>query len=321
MEDELWLPFVEPKILHHDLPLRLASGPNLKAEDPDENLKLALLWDSKNLLALSRTPPHKLAFARVFNARKDEKNDRQIGDRRFQNFCERSIQGPSKHLPGGYLLTGIHVPRGCIIRGSITDRKDFYHQASVTEQRASSNCLPFHYHSEVFSKTIALKKLLEKEAAGKKGREDVGDRLGFQPKPALLPREDLLYPNFASLFQGDHLGVEFALSGHSSLLRGGGLLSDDQTIYGGKAFPDGPIYQGLCVDDYFVLAAEPASRPKAASETSLLLDRATEEYASTRYLDPRRRMYVPPDTSKLLVPRSTRLKMLSPRASFWPPRQ
>ena len=284
LEDELWLPFVERKILHHDLPLRLATGPNLKIEDPDENLKLALLWDSKGLLALSRDLPHKRAFTRIFNARKDDKNDRQIGDRRFQNFCERGVQGPSKFLPGGYLLTGVHVPRGCIIRGSITDRKDFYHQAAVSSQRASSNCLPFAYKTEVFSKTKAWQDLLLRESPGQKGREDVGDKLGFRAKPILQQDTDLVYPNFASLLQGDHLGVEFALSGHSSLLRRAGLLTDEQAIHGGKAFPEGPVYQGLCIDDYFVLAAEPSSTAKENSQTARLLDVASKEYDKNKVL-------------------------------------
>ena len=37
---------------------------------------------------------------------------------------------------------------------------------------------------------------------------------------------------FKSLFQGDHLGVEFALESHTVLLSEGGLLVPDETILG-----------------------------------------------------------------------------------------
>ena len=278
LQDELWLPYVEPKILNHDLDLRAAIGPNLNLEDRDENLKLALLWDSKGLLSLSRSPPHKGAFTRVFNARKDKLVDRQIGDRRYQNFCERSIRGPSKHLPGGYLLTGLIVPQGCIIRGSITDRKDFYHQASATYERAQTNCLPFNYSHEELKDTNALKDLLELEKSAPRGRENVGDKLGFKPKSILGSEVNEFYPNFRSLLQGDHLGVEFALSAHDSLLTDAGLLNYDQKIQGGVGFPSGPIYQGLCIDDFFILAVEPGGCKEEESEATKILEVATKEY-------------------------------------------
>ena len=276
LEDELWLPYVEPKVLHHDSPLSGASGPNLTLEDAQENLSLALIWDAKGLLQLSRSPPHKEAFTRIFNARKDENFDRQIGDRRFQNFCERSVQGQSKFLPAGYLLTSVHVPRGWRLRGSITDRKDFYHQAEVTYERACTNCLPFCFPEETFQDTAALRDLCTREASARKGRNEAGDQLGF--RKTSKKSAGACYPLFGSLLQGDHLGVEFALSSHSTLLKRRGLLVDAEQIQGGKVFPLGPVYQGLCIDDFFIIAAEPTGIRPEQSQAHRLLKIAQDEY-------------------------------------------
>lgn len=277
LEDELWLPYVEPKILHHHLPLSLAAGPNLKKEDPEENLRLALLWSSHGLLALFRQPPHKNAFTRIFNARKNETTDRQIGDRRFANFAERHLAGPSKHLPSGYLLTGIHVPAGCTILGSITDRKDFYHQASVTPERAQQNCLPFRYDAQVFAGTAAYKNLLDREKLAPRGRENTGDQLGcFRPKPLLT--DDRVYPAFSSLLQGDHLGVEFALAAHSSLLEEAGLLGPEVQLLGNHPFPSGRDIQGLVIDDFFALSVFPCGADPRASSSQKSFDAAVRQY-------------------------------------------
>jgi hypothetical protein len=61
---------------------------------------------------------------------------------------------------------------------------------------------------------------------------------------------DGLYAGFRSLFQGDHLGVEFALAAHQGLLERAGLLVDSQQIKGHCPFPKGPIYSGLIIDDF-----------------------------------------------------------------------
>lgn len=53
-------------------------------------------------------------------------------------------------------------------------------------------------------------------------REVVGDRYGKpglgRRRKGLLVGETQVFPAFKSLYQGDHLGVEFALSSHSSML-------------------------------------------------------------------------------------------------------
>eukprot|EP00435_Cladocopium_sp_Y103_P072682 s1267_g41.t1 len=278
LEDELWMPYQEPRILHHQQPLDFEAGPDLSKESEDENMKLALLWDAHHLLALTASPPHRGTFSRVFNARKSAEHDRQIGDRRLANQAERHVQGPSRQLPIGYMITSIHVPAGHVITGAITDRKDFYHQASVTSERAASNVLPFCYPSSAFEGTAALEHF-RKMQPRKKGRDEAGDRFGKERASLLVPDGSHLYPCFQSLFQGDHLGVEFALSAHGSLLEEAGLLGESSRILGGSPFPLGPVYEGLVIDDYFALAVTRNSKDHHLTSPALAcFNRAVQHY-------------------------------------------
>ena len=109
---------------------------------------------------------------------------------------------------------------------SITDHRDFYHQASVTSERAHTHLLPFRFTSEELSGTEAFLEYSQRELKKGKGRiEEVGDRLGFDDvgkRASDLP--DGFFAGFKSLVQGDHLGVEFALAAHQGLLESAGLL-------------------------------------------------------------------------------------------------
>jgi len=128
------------------MPLSLAAGPNLKKEDPHENLQLAMLWSTHGLLALFRQPPHKDAFTRIFNPRKNESTDRQIG--------ERHLAGPSKHLPSGYLLTGTHVPQGALFWAPLqTGKTSTIRWRSLP--KGSTECLPFNYDAHTLKPTRA----------------------------------------------------------------------------------------------------------------------------------------------------------------------
>lgn len=145
LHDELWMLFQEPRALHHDGPLDFAAGPDLSRESREENLGLALLWDTKGLLCLIGQQLHRSTFSRVLNARKSAEVDRQISDRRLANQAERHLSGPSKFLPIGYMITGIFVPRGSFVCGAITGRKNLYRQAAVSFEHATTNVLPFKY--------------------------------------------------------------------------------------------------------------------------------------------------------------------------------
>ena len=210
----LWLPFQEPRFLLHGGSTEGAILPDFKQEDPKENFRLARLWDSRGLLHLEDRPLCPGHHSRVFNAFKSTVQDRQIGDRRIPTSREYRLDGPSKSLPSGSLLCGISVPRFTHqLLGSITDRRDYYHQAQVSEERAASNMLPFSYPAGTFEDFGAFKEWqAREEKKKKKDRHVQGD--GFEAADGLpnhcrgAVRPGYLFPCFRSLFQGDHLGVE-----------------------------------------------------------------------------------------------------------------
>ena len=152
----LWLPFMEPLILQHGYTCNWP-GPSFAREKEEENLKLARLWSTKGLLALFDKPAP--FFSRVFNAYKNESADRQIGDRRFMNGAEFHPRGPSADLPAGVLLTSLHCPRGYRLIGCVSDRRDFYHQAEVTRERAFTNMLPFAFDATSFTGSSEIEEL------------------------------------------------------------------------------------------------------------------------------------------------------------------
>ena len=259
--------------------------PNFRAEKPEECLKLALLWDARSLLFLSEAPLQPGYFSRVFNAYKSPEKDRQIGDRRLPNASEYHVDGPSKFLPQGQQLTMLRVSRFThCIRGSVTDRRDFYHQSAVTDERARTNMLPFSYPAETFHDTAAWESLTSKMPVGPRARETVGDNLKgrFIPKTCLMP--DRVFPCFKSLFQGDHLGVEFALRSHEVLLQQHGLLVPGTRVEGHRNFPAGDRWDALVIDDYFCLSADRLHASASSSFASDGLRRAHAAYASEKLL-------------------------------------
>ena len=281
LDGSLWLPFQEPAFLCHGQPVPSDCLPNFSAEKPADCLGLAKVWDARGLLFLDSAPLQPGYFSRVFNAYKDEARDRQIGDRRLPNLSEYHVDGPSKFLPQGSQLTMLRLPRYTHgIRGSVTDRRDFYHQAAVTDERAKTNMLPFPYPLDCFGDTRAFLDLRVRcGAALPRSREAVGDFLG-KPKPSrrscALPTE--VYPCFRSLFQGDHLGVEFALRSHEVLLEGAGLLAQGKRIEGNKPFPMSTEFEALVIDDYFCLGVEPLGCDVKTCFAQKALDLARSTY-------------------------------------------
>eukprot|EP00438_Fugacium_kawagutii_P012665 Skav215620 [mRNA] locus=scaffold666:640257:644840:- [translate_table: standard] len=283
LDGAFWLPFQEPACLKHDGNVPLSEIPSFQSEDRAECLKLALLWDARGLLHLEPRPVQPGYFCKVFNAFKNESCDRQIGDRRLPNLSERHLGGPSKHLPQGQQLIMLHVPRFThVLRGSVTDRRDFYHQARVTCARAKTNMLPFAYSQDELRSTKALcayrERCSQKSAAS---RETGGDHLKGVTADEELTKKDIgadVFPCFRSLFQGDHEGVEFALEAHGQMLEGGGLLDESHRIRGHHVFPRGPNWQGLVIDDFFVISQDPVSLPAEKSFAMLALAQARRIY-------------------------------------------
>ena len=212
----------------------------------------------KGLLKLFREPLLPSHFCRVFNAFKNVEQDRQIGDRRIPNARERSIDGPSAYLPPGFLLCNMRVlPYRQQLFASITDRRDFYHQAKVSPARAHTNLLPFCFSEEELGSCEALSIARQEELAGQKRRrprEVAGD--GFGGAAFSAGSSNGWYAGFNSLFQGDHLGVEFALQAHETLLTSGSLLDAESRVLGRSIFPAGDRFEGLIIDDYFAIGKE-----------------------------------------------------------------
>ena len=278
----LWLPFQEPAFLLHGLEVNPDEVPDFSREDPDECLKLARLWDTRGLLFLAPKPAAPGFFSRVFNAHKNKECGRQIGDRRLPNQSEYHVDGPSKFLPQGQQLVCLHAERFKeVIRASITDRRDFYHQASVSDERALTNMLPFSYPTTEFEGTAALEDFrkrwnektdLSREKAGDDLKKERRKRQKHDPEP------EALFPCFRSLFQGDHLGVEFALQSHSMLLEESGLLGEKTRVQGHHEFPGGKKWDALVIDDYFCLGAEAISAPAEKSFAFASLATARQIY-------------------------------------------
>ena len=176
-------------------------------------MPLIRLWDAKGLLRIVPGPLLPRALCRTFGAYKNESHDRLIGDRRGPNSLEGRLLGPSRWLPPGSLLTLVSVPRfSSVLIGASTDRADFYHQASVTEARAATNCIAPALSLDDFAGLQALASLRS------------GVSLEPRPVPSGAAEPCCFYAAFGTLFQGDHGGVEYATSGHQDLLREQGLL-------------------------------------------------------------------------------------------------
>ena len=260
LEGSLWLPFQEPNILRHGLPLGTEDLPDFEKEDAEEHLKLALLWDARGLLQLAPPLPAGEAFqrsCRIFNSYKSPEADRQIGDRRPANKAELHLPGPSQFLPQGNLLTAYRLPRRkAQLTAYVSDRRDFYHQVAVSRARADCNRLPFAYPAGSFKGTSALADL---------GLASPPVRGHGPPRPGLLVPQTYV-PAFRSLLQGDHLGVEFALEGHSQLLAAHHALLPAARVQGSAMLPLGPTWQALVIDD---LVAAPLGRRVALAVLSL----------------------------------------------------
>jgi len=280
-ESDLWLPFVEPNCLKHGLPMDHMPVPDFSAEDRLAYLQLAKKWDSLGLLDVHVPDEEELDFCKVFNTYKSPEWDRQIGDRRAVNRREFHASGPSARLPPGFLLTNVMVDRHSHgLRGSITDRRDFYHQVDVSLSRSKSNSVPFVFSQEELGGCRALDAFKERIGSASSKRAEVGDKFGFGKSKIKVGKyyDGPLRPGFSALYQGDHLGVEFALEGHQTLLQREGLLVPQHRLEGHSLLPTGNVWESLIIDDYFCISAQRRCIEKEKSQSFLHLARARAAY-------------------------------------------
>ena len=261
LDDNLCMAFCNPDSLLHPV---LPDKENLPCiRDPLEQIVgLMKLWDCRGLLLLHEhnTPglyPHECV--RIFNCFKSVECDRQIGDRRGRNFCERRLHGPSKLLPAGPDVFELFLEVGEQVHVSVSDRRDFYHQFSTTYSRAISNTLSPGVPAELVSDTAAFSALILRKANQSSSRHCVGDGLFASrrfPK-VTKKRPSLVFGAFKSILQGDHGGVEFACQSHENLLRSGKLLGEDVRIVADRPFRGDSLMQGLVIDDFFAVSKVP----------------------------------------------------------------
>ena len=113
LSDLLYMPFVEPRSNQYDVVPPAAVLPDMSKVSVEETLRLCKVWDAQGLLRLfpcALGPMHSWCCTKVFNNFKSAQVDRQIGDRRGQNFTEGRIEdGPSHSLPTAASLL-CHLP-------------------------------------------------------------------------------------------------------------------------------------------------------------------------------------------------------------------
>lgn len=168
---------------------------------------------------------------------KDERWGRQIGDRRGRNRVEQRLPGPSSSLPSGVGLTSLFLDGASeTLSISITDRKDAYRQFSVSENRAKSNTVGPRLSLNLLRDTRAFAALSLARSLPRGHRVHVGDNLGtFERQTFAECDKSEVMISFASVFQGDHLGVEIATSSHEGLFLNAGLLKETTRVVADRA--------------------------------------------------------------------------------------
>ncbi|CAE7795115.1 unnamed protein product [Symbiodinium sp. CCMP2592] len=277
-DPDLQMACLEPDLLLTSLTPKPEEVPDLTREDPQEALLLALKWADKDLLYLKEDYGDQVSefdAVRVFNCSKNSECDRQIGDRRARNFRERRLRGPSVSLPCGPVLLGMYAnPATTTARIAIADRKDFYHQLGVGPRKARHNALYPALPSEALVGTVAFADLVSRRCAPSK-------------RASLLcaPRDcGKVVACFQAIFQGDHLGVEIATCAHRNLLKENGLLGGTEELLATQVFPEGSVFQGLVIDDFYCVSLESPGLPPESSAAVLRLDQALGIYAKDSLL-------------------------------------
>ena len=280
LEPELAMAYREPSVLAFSG----TNGPHptFYKEDPEQALRLFKVWDAKSLLLLRPGPLPDDRLTRVFGAWKSPGQDRQIGDRRGPNSYEAKIGGPSKELPTGPLITKVSVQRYThCLRGSAVDRRDFYHQACVTRSKAFANAVGPAFALRDFEGLAAHADFL---AWAEGQNRSAGNHPSCRPRPILVDPDTPVHGCFASLFQGDAAGVEYATAAHAGFLEAAGVLPTSERgrlVSGSPVAPDGP-WLGLVIDDLFAIASTPVAVPAGPEpppdEGEKLLRQAKLEY-------------------------------------------
>jgi len=264
--DSLWMAFCEPESLRWSDSCVSQDVPDLTKERYEDVLELMKIWDAKGLLfirdSMLEAEDSGLAM-RFFTCHKSAEVDRMIGDRRARNFVEGRFPGVSKCLPPALLLADLEIlPLHERFSVYVSDRKDFYHQFKVSHQRAATNALWPPIRAADLAKTRAFAAWSQRNLKRKAYDRIIhGDLFGSSDKTInnrrLAEVPALLQGCFASVPQGDHLGVEFAVDSHRGLLKSVGLLKDSDELRADRFFKGDRLVSGLVIDDFYTVSIEP----------------------------------------------------------------
>ena len=259
LSEELNMAFREPNLLF--LPgVRPGSGLYPKCTDKvPEIVKLAEVWDKKDLLFVHRTDRYlsrPFEQVKIFNNYKNETSDRQIGDRRGRNQVEARVCGPSKHMPTGSELCNLFCdPKINFLCIGVTDRKDFYHQMKITDSKSIHNSIGPAVPEDQLEGLKGYQEYLTRSAKSRYNRSLHGDRL--RSRTGLAPdMHTQMHIAFRSVLQGDHVGVDVATCAHANFLIDQGLLGDDTRLQSKIPLRSLEIAQGLVIDDFFVVSSQ-----------------------------------------------------------------
>ena len=276
-----YMPFVEPRINQFDLAPNYNDLPNFEKVDRNEVLELCKVWDLQGLLRIypvQHGPKKPFAYVKIFNNYKSDDKDRQIGDRRGANSQEGRLQGASSTLPTGVCLLSLCPTRYVQqLRGSVCDRRDYYHQFHISDQKASLNALfPPLRLSELLHLRAAEKfeETFKKKKARGQRREAAGDFLHLPggPRPILFEEDPQVVACFGAILQGDHLGVEVATCSHAGLLMEDGFLQRWTRLESHVPIAYDSYVDGLVIDDVFMISKEEV-KPAASDVESLSFQR------------------------------------------------
>ena len=248
LSDKLWMAFNEPESLRWTASVATDDVPNLSKEKYHMVKDLALLWDVNGLLYIHEPAEEGMELSmRFFNCYKNKETDRMAGLPTGQALLDLECRLPDQR-----------------ISICASDRKDFYHQLRVHPKRAITNKLFPLLDITDLNGTQAFQKWCLRHDSKKKRYDRLreGDFLGRDPRQAkggAPPR--LVHACFASVPQGDHLGVEFATESHRNFLYGHGLLDSSSELRSGKPFYGTDLATGLVIDDYYAVSFEYADCP------------------------------------------------------------
>lgn len=168
---------------------------------------------------LPRSSTGDLMVGGLFCVAKNETEDRLILDRRPQNATMSRLVWA--HLPAGACFCRMLLKDTEILRGSGDDLRNYYYSLRLPENWIKYN------------------------AVGRRVAPQLVQRFGKDPA---IPHRAC----FRVLGMGDVNACDIAQAVHEAVLRKEGMLLPDTTLLYGQPVPDGPLWEGIYLDDLLV---------------------------------------------------------------------